>query len=398
MSGTRPSHLAARPARRRRPAVRWGQVLVPAAALLLLASACGSTSTTLSGPVVSDGIGCQPSEVARRTEAPVIPATTKVATKLGTVDEKVGTGCPTDSTSFLSFDLVGAVASTGKVFTSTFKTGHPLTTQLGKGQLVAGLETGLAGMKVGGRRMLTVPAAQAYGSAGSPEQHIGSNQPLVFVADLISVTILPVYCAAASGIPATANGKPIKGKPLTVDTPVKVPVDKVTTKALEPGKGEVVGRNRYATVDYLGISCLNGRQFDSSWDRGSHFTVALGTAVPSGSQSSPDYVGNVIPGWSSGLATARVGGLYQLDIPFPLAYGSQGQGSAIGPDAALVFVIRVISVSNKPPKSAATPTTTAPKSTTTSPKSTTTSPKTTTTSKVSGTTTTAPAGTPTTTK
>jgi peptidylprolyl isomerase len=385
MPGTRSAHAAPLARHVRRPL----RALIPALALLVLAAGCGS-SESLKGDVVKDGIGCQPTEVARRDDAPVIPAKYKVGKKTSSVDQKKGKGCPTDSTSFLTLDLVGTIASTGKVFTSTWTSGHPFTTQLGKGQLIAGLETGLIGMKVGGRRILAIPAAEAYGAGGSPEQHIGKNVDIVFAMDLISVTQTPVYCAAAQPYPLKdEKGKPFNGKPQSVDMPVKVPVDKVITKDLEVGEGEKVGKNRYVTVDYLGLSCLDGKQFDSSWDRGTHLTAALGTATPSGD------AGTVIPGWSSGLETARVGGLRQMEIPFPLAYGSQG-GNGIGADASLVFVVRILSVSDKAPKATTTTTsTTAPAATPTTAAG---SGSTTTTSAAATTTTTEAAATTTTTK
>lgn len=366
---------AARSPRRRRTAF-----LVSLVALGLVAAAC-SKKDPLTGPVVKDGVGCQPSEVDRRTDAPKTAAT-EVGKKVATKDLIAGKGCTPATTDYLSLDLVGAHAKDGKVFTSTWDTKHPITAQLGQGQLLAGLETGLKGMKVGTRRQITIPAKQAYGKDGNPDQGIGANEDLVFVADLISVTPNPVFCSSLQKLPAEGqDGKPVPAdKPTTVDMPIEVPTDKVTTKVLRPGKGPKVGKKAYATVHYLGVSCVDGRQFDSSWDRGEPFTVALGTAPSVGQQGSPDYVGTVIPGWSQGLEQAQAGGRYQLEIPYSLAYGASGQPPTIAAKAALVFIVDVQKVSTKAPKATTTTTTTsttapAAGSTTTAPATTTTTGK-----------------------
>src|SRR4051794_21202718 len=57
---------------------------------------------------------------------------------------------------------------------------------LGQGQVIQGWDQGVAGMRVGGRRQLTIPADLAYGAQGSPPD-IGPNEPLIFVVDLKKV-------------------------------------------------------------------------------------------------------------------------------------------------------------------------------------------------------------------
>jgi FKBP-type peptidyl-prolyl cis-trans isomerase FkpA len=69
-----------------------------------------------------------------------------------------------------------------------------------------------------------------------------------------------------------------------------------------------------------------GRKFDSSVDRGVPFNFALGR-------------GRVIKGWDQGVAGMKFGGKRILTIPADLAYGAQGAGGAIPPNATLVFEI-----------------------------------------------------------
>ncbi|CAN5436693.1 hypothetical protein BH10ACT1_BH10ACT1_36280 [soil metagenome] len=319
----------------------WRLTAAAVVGLLLLAG-CGS-SDGLEGTVVKDGLGCSPSEVDRGTTAPTI---TKVATAPKAPEKKdieKGKGCTADSTSFLTLDLVGATALDGKVFTDTWKDGRPVTAKLGTGQLLPALDDALAGIKVGGTRQITLPAAAAYGKDGNAAQGIAADQPLIFVIELVAVSDSPLYCAAATSIPA---GK-VPGKPTTVEMPIEAPTE-LKTNDIKVGTGDEAKKGNYATVNYLGVACSTGQQFDSSWDNGEPFPITLGEGT--------------IPGFYEGIYGMKVGGLRLIEIPFAEAYGSAGQGT-IGPNEPLVFVIQLEALAKTPP----TTTTVAPAVTTTVP-------------------------------
>lgn len=74
-----------------------------------------------------------------------------------------------------------------------------------------------------------------------------------------------------------------------------------------------------------------GTKFDSSLDRGARFSFPLGE-------------GRVIKGWDQGVAGMKVGGQRTLIIPADLGYGARGAGSAIPPNAALVFDVELFGV------------------------------------------------------
>jgi peptidylprolyl isomerase len=81
---------------------------------------------------------------------------------------------------------VGVAFSSGEEFDASWNRGTPLRFQLGVGQVIAGWDQGVQGMKVGGRRQLTIPSHLAYGDRGAGNA-IKPGEALIFVCDLVSV-------------------------------------------------------------------------------------------------------------------------------------------------------------------------------------------------------------------
>lgn len=81
-------------------------------------------------------------------------------------DITVGDGQQAVEGTVVDVHYVGVSHSTGAEFDASWNRGQPLRVQLGKGQVIAGWDTGLQGMKVGGRRKLTIPPHLAYGDRG----------------------------------------------------------------------------------------------------------------------------------------------------------------------------------------------------------------------------------------
>ncbi|GED87980.1 FKBP-type peptidyl-prolyl cis-trans isomerase [Streptomyces sp. NPDC056112] len=81
---------------------------------------------------------------------------------------------------------VGVAFSTGEEFDASWNRGTPLRFQLGIGQVIAGWDQGVQGMKVGGRRQLTIPPHLAYGDRGAGGR-IKPGETLIFVCDLVAV-------------------------------------------------------------------------------------------------------------------------------------------------------------------------------------------------------------------
>jgi peptidylprolyl isomerase len=83
----------------------------------------------------------------------------------------------------VTVSYVGVAHSTGEEFDASWNRGEPFRFRLGSGQVIPGWDQGVAGMKVGGRRMLVIPPDLAYGEQGSPPV-IAPGETLVFVVDL----------------------------------------------------------------------------------------------------------------------------------------------------------------------------------------------------------------------
>ena len=102
-------------------------------------------------------------------------------------DIVVGDGDPATKGAKVSVHYVGVAFSSGDEFDASWNRGQPFEFKLGKGQVIPGWDAGVEGMKVGGRRKLTIPSAMAYGARGAGGV-IAPHEPLVFVVDLLAVS------------------------------------------------------------------------------------------------------------------------------------------------------------------------------------------------------------------
>ena len=148
-----------------------------------------------------------------------------------------------------------------------------------------------------------------------------------------------------------------KGKPTKVEIP-KAPVTELDTEDLKAGKGEAAAKGKQVTVNYVGIACSSGKEFDSSWgkkgkNKDDPLKFVLGT-------------GKVIKGWDQGLVGMKEGGVRRLVIPGDLAYGPTGQPPDISGNDTPIFVVELVKVEKAPRTTTTTTTTAAPTTTTTS--------------------------------
>jgi FKBP-type peptidyl-prolyl cis-trans isomerase len=143
-----------------------------------------------------------------------------------------------------------------------------------------------------------------------------------------------IPASAAPSTPATPQGstnlKDTKVKP-AVPKPTGTPPKKLVVKDIVVGKGTPAKKGDKLSMQYVGVTYADGKEFDSSWDRGQPFKFQLGK-------------GSVIKGWDQGLVGIKPGGRRELVIPPNLGYGASGQPPSIPPNATLVFIVDALSV------------------------------------------------------
>ena len=172
----------------------------------------------------------------------------------------------------------------------------------GVGRVIRGWDEGLADMRIGGQRKLTIPPSLTYLETG---QYPGIPPGATIITCMEVLSVAPQQ---------TTNG-------------VKY-VDLVEGTGSSPASGDTV------KVDYTGWLASDGTKFDSSLDEGkSPIEFAI-----SG--------GKVIKGFDEGVRSMQVGGKRIVVIPPELGYGSQGSGS-IPPNATLLFEMELLEI--KPP-------------------------------------------------
>ncbi|MEA2269508.1 MAG: hypothetical protein QOC64_2118 [Solirubrobacteraceae bacterium] len=183
------------------------KIRIPAAlaATTILLSACGGgaeesaadrfartaeqqakTQTTAAATPAPTATKIEPTAGERDIDKkPRIPKSSGAAPKeLKVEDVIVGDGAAAKSGDKVSVQYVGVLYDNNKQFDSSWDRGKkPFELTLGAGQVIAGWDQGLIGMKEGGRRKLTIPPDQAYGAQGQPPT-IPANATLVFEIDL----------------------------------------------------------------------------------------------------------------------------------------------------------------------------------------------------------------------
>jgi peptidylprolyl isomerase len=129
---------------------------------------------------------------------------------------------------------------------------------------------------------------------------------------------------------------PVKGEPTIPDVKGKAPT-KLVIKDIKTGKGKAAKSGDSVIVKYVGVTCSTGKVFDASYTdpvnpttKKKEFPFTLGK-------------GQVIPGWDQGVVGMKAGGVRELVIPAPLAYGSTGSGPIKG-NEVLIFVVTMVKV------------------------------------------------------
>ncbi|RVW00786.1 peptidylprolyl isomerase [Rhodococcus xishaensis] len=226
------------------------------------------------------------------------PAPAELAVK----DIVVGEGPEATPGAKVEVHYVGVDFDSGEEFDSSWSRGESIAFPL-QG-LIAGWQEGIPGMRVGGRRQLTIPPELAYGPAGGGHQLSGKT--LVFVIDLLDVVVPP---------------EPPVIAPSEGPAPAELVIEDITV-----GEGAEAQPGGIVDVHYHGVEYETNEVFDSSFLRGDSVKFPLN---------------RLIPGWQEGIPGMKVGGRRKLTVPPELAYGPAGGGHQLS-GKTLVFVIELL--------------------------------------------------------
>jgi cyclophilin family peptidyl-prolyl cis-trans isomerase len=200
---------ALRQQRQRKTAIRVAVIAVPFIALFVFLALRGgndnkSTSTTTT-VALADAAGkpCVAMKDTPPKGAPTVPVVVGAPPKtLVKRDLEVGKGAVVQPGATVLADYIGVSCSTGKIFDSSYKNGQPGSFSLN--EVIKGWTDGIPGMKVGGRRLLGIPAAQGYGAPGQPPD-IAANEALWYIVDILGIKASPPTSTTVASVPTSAT-------------------------------------------------------------------------------------------------------------------------------------------------------------------------------------------------
>jgi peptidylprolyl isomerase len=278
----------------------------------LLIAACGGddSSTTTEAPSSTEASAT--SDPADLTDEPTVSLPAEIPTELVITDITEGEGEEASEGSTVYVYYVGVLSEDGKRFDGNFGS-DPFAVTLGTGAVIEGWDTGLLGMKVGGRRQLDIPADLAYGSAGSGEA-IPPDSAISFIVDVVAI-VPPIDAADAPEI--TIEGAEN--------------VDALVSDDLVVGEGDEAKTGSNVLVHIIAFNGATGEELASTWGDPSPVALLL-------------EEGGSLPGLVEGIPGMKVGGRRQLTIPFADAFGTEGNSNMKLPASTdLVVVVDLLS-------------------------------------------------------
>ena len=334
-------------------------VALSVAPLLLGAAACGSSGTPQANPSHSpapsaSSPAASPTPPEQKADIPgvtvngdfgqqpqvKIDAPLKLTRSEFTVVHK-GNGDPVQAGKQALVNLYLADAKTGKEVASTFGQSTPYyLAQVSSTSFFPAVIDAITGQPVGTRVAVALLPNDAYGTKGNPQLHIGANDPVVFVVDVVSAEPSNVL-SGPQGSEATNLPKNIptlvekNGTVSGVDfshAPQK-PSGKLQIYTLIQGHGEPVRKPSLVTFNYLGEIYGTDKVFDESYS--------------SSPRTFPVGMGNLIKAWDQGMIGLKTGSRVLMVVPPDYGYGASGNSQSNPPikgTDTLVFVIDILGV------------------------------------------------------
>ncbi len=235
----------------------------------------------------------QPAET-KPPEAKPAPVKTVTADGLGIEDLVVGDGVECKPGAAVVAHYKGTLKSDGSEFDSSYKRNSPAAFSLNR--WIKGSQEGIPGMRVGGKRKLTVPYALAFGEAGRPPT----------IPPKADVPIIPPKADLVYEIEL---------------------VNVLQIEDIKVGEGAECKPGATVTVHYKGTLLAGGTEFDSSYARGAPSDLSLD---------------KMVPGWQWGIPGMKIGGKRKLIVPWQMAYGEPGRPPRIPGKSDLVFEVELV--------------------------------------------------------
>jgi len=198
----------------------------------------------------------------------------------------------------------------GEMFDSTDKLDGPAAVRFGRGDLLPGLEEGVATMRKGGKRILVFPPELAFGKEGRPGV-VPPDKWVKFEVELVDIE---------PGPPPIAPWNDAGMEIITTNTGLQI-IEFAIGEGDFPKVGDTV------VVSYSGF-LDDGTLFDTTYHNNAPVEFVL-------------EADHLIPGWVEALLTMRVGGQRKIIVPPFLGYGAKGYGKSVPPNATLVYDIEL---------------------------------------------------------
>jgi peptidylprolyl isomerase len=233
-----------------------------------------------------------------------------------------GDGPKASADGYVLVHYQGVNGRTGDVFDSSFERG-PVPFPLNG--VVPGFKLGLTDQREGSRVLIAMPGTDAYDPAGGrPDSGINVGDTLVFVADIIAVSLTEPSgkeVAAPAGSPTVSPGT---GKP-SVTIPSGSAPDKMTAHALIEGSGPKVAADDIIVVRYVGYSWKTGQLIEDRFDT-----------------TDEGQLSSTIPGWQTGLVGKRVGSRVLLVLPPKDGFPQGSNNPPVEAGDTVVYVVDLL--------------------------------------------------------
>lgn len=243
--------------------------------------------------------------------ATVIPSSTPTELNVTTVTEGSGYEAQAGDTVFVNY--IGSIADTGTRIQSNWDAA-PTPFVLGEGAVIPGFDQALIGAQADDELQIDIPAGEAYGADGVPDQSVPSDAALTYLVKVSAV------------IPATTA----EDAPTDIELPLSsTPAAALVTDDVVEGDGTALASGMTAVVNVLAVCATNGEVLQNTWgDAEREFINTAGTSV--------------VSGLVTGMLDMQVGGTRIITVPAAQAYAGEGNSElGVGADRDLIFVVEL---------------------------------------------------------